>query len=379
MKTFLKKLQNRNTPGKPIIMKQIKYLFFALLAVCFLTAEAQQKSQQFGVKSGKIVYELSGNTTGTKTVYWDNYGTKTYTEVKSKSVTRFMGMTTEEEEHSITVIVADKFWAADLIDETGTSGILPYYDESVEYVENLSEAEQEELADEILRSMGGERLGTEKVNGYTCEVMSILGAKSWIYKGIVLKSEAKIMGIETNEMVTEFKPNSSVSTSQFKPYSGVSYNDMTAQGEQVEGNPFAQMAMAMEMSMEEENEEEEEIVPVGYSYEKFKTVVNDFSYSGYSFKGTNSYDGQYAAVYTKGFVNSITIMATSDENSEEDETDDFETFTHKGKTCHFGNLEDGEGTALVVEYPQHDMLIIIAGLPYMPKTELLNINDDLNF
>lgn len=359
-------------------MKRIVFIV-AVIFLATIVVSAQQKAQQFGVKSGTVTYELTGNTTGTKTVSWDNYGTKTHTEIKSKTVTKMFGMTSEDEAHTIMVIVEDKYWSADLIDESGTKGTLPYYNEAKDYAESMSEQEQKELADEILNSMGGERLGTESVMGYSCDVISIMGAKSWIYKGIILKSEANIMGITSNELATTFNPNASVSSSKFSPYNGVEYTDLSEMTQQSGGNPFAQMGMAMEMSMEEETDYEEEVVPVSYSYEKFKSVINGFSYADYSFKGTNSFDGQYAAVYAKGYVNMITIVATARENADKDDTDNFETFTHKGKTCHYGAMDDEEGTALIIDYPSDDMYIIIVASPDKDKQTLLSIHDELDF
>lgn len=355
-------------------MKNITTSLFALLILA-TSATAQQKAQQYAIKSGVVSYELTGNTTGTKTVYWDNYGTKTRTELKSKTVTKIFGMKSEEETHSITVIVEDKYWVADLIAQTGTKGTLPYYEDTKEYAESMTEAEQKQLADDLLNAMGGERLGNENVMEHSCEVISIMGAKSWIYKGIILKSEAKIMGIESNEMATEFKPNTSVSASKFTPYDGVDYDDIAAMAA-AEGNPFAAMAAAMDM--QEEEEEEDEIVPLRYSYEKFKSVTSGLSYPSYSLKGSNTFDGQHMSVFMKGASASITIMATSRKNIEREDVDLFTSFTHKGKKCHYGEEDDGS-TALIIEYPSDDMYIVIAADPSMPKQSLLNIHDQLSF
>lgn len=360
----------------------MRNLLLTLLCALFLATtntNAQQQAQQYAIKSGYAIYNLTGNTTGTKSVYWDNYGTTTLTEIKSKTVTKMFGMKSEEEAHTITLIKEDKYWSADLLDNSGSKGTLPYYSEAKEYAESMTEKEQEELANELLSSMGGERLGNESVEGYTCEVISLMGAKSWIYKGIVLKSEAKIMGIESNEVITEFKPNTKVSSSKFMPYDGVEYTDMSQASEQYGGNPFAQMAAAMEMQDEYEEEEEEEIVPVNYSYEKFKSVTSSFSYPSYTFRGNNSFEGQHMCVFSKGISSTITIVATSRKNAEDDEDEELETFTYKGKKCHFGSLDEDDGSALLVEYPQNDMYIIIATEPEMSKQALLDMHEQLDF
>jgi hypothetical protein len=53
-----------------------------------------------------------------------------------------------------------------------------------------------------------------------------MGSKSWIYKGVALKSTAKIMGIKLDEMFTEFKPDISVPASKFVAPKDIEYKDM---------------------------------------------------------------------------------------------------------------------------------------------------------
>ena len=45
---------------------------------------AQDQLKKYAIKSGHIEYELTGSTTGTKTVWWDNYGDKLFEETKSR-------------------------------------------------------------------------------------------------------------------------------------------------------------------------------------------------------------------------------------------------------------------------------------------------------
>lgn len=46
----------------------------------------------------------------------------------------------------------------------------------------------------VFEMFGGERIGKGKVLGVECDIISVMGAKSWIYKGLVLKSEVQMMG-----------------------------------------------------------------------------------------------------------------------------------------------------------------------------------------
>jgi hypothetical protein len=215
-----------------------------------------------------------------------------------------------------------------------------------------------------------------------------MGAKSWIYKGLVLKSEAKILGITANEMLNEFKPNSSVSASKFDAPNDVSYANMNSAAQQMGGESgIGDLFGAMsEMEYEDEDDEyydDEPMVPVEYPFSKFKEVIADFNYLDYTCVGTNSVEGMHASSFMSG-MNSIMIMAQSKQNVEMDQSVEFEKFSHKGHTCYYGKLQDEEdgteeGTALFIEYPAHDMYIMIIGIPDLSKAELIKVSDQLDF
>jgi len=135
-------------------------------------------------------------------------------------------MVNKEEVHTVTIMIGDKFWSANLLDNTGQKGIMPYYDAAQEIAQDLSDAEAQQLEQQLMDALGGEKLGSETFLNRTCEVMKIMGAKAWVYKGILLKSEAKIMGIEANEMATSFKENMAVPASKFAPLSHINYEDV---------------------------------------------------------------------------------------------------------------------------------------------------------
>ena len=204
-------------------MKTFVILFLLTFS---LSIGAQEKGDRVAVKSGHITYELTGSTKGTKTIWWDNYGDKSYEEIKSTSEIKMFGMVNKEEVHTVNIMIGDKFWSANLLDNTGQKGTTPYYDVSQEIAEDMSDAEAKQLEQQLMDALGGEKLGSETFLDRKCEVMKLLGAKAWIYKGLLLKSEARIMGIEANEIATLFKENISVPASKFKPLSNINYEDI---------------------------------------------------------------------------------------------------------------------------------------------------------
>lgn len=354
----------------------MKKLLIIALAIIGLNIQAQE-AKTYAVKSGYIKYQLGGSTKGTKELWWDDYGRKTCETEKSTTTTKMFGIKNTEEKHSTTVIIKDKFWVADYIDNLGSKGTVPMYNEGQEIVGQMTEKEQEEFADEVLAGMGGKKIGTESLKGYQCDVIKLMGIKLWIYKGLILKSEGKILGIETNEMFVEFNPNSNVVASKFNPPSGVEYENLAKQsGAQGLLGAFGGLS-----DFEEEEDDSYEMVPVDYPYDKFKKVIADFNYKDYSCKGTNSIEGMHASTFMSG-MNSIMVMAQAKKNVEMDKSDAFVKFKHNGHTCYYGKLEDEEddnGTALFVDYPSHDMYIMIVGMPELTKNELLDISNKLDF
>ena len=207
----------------------MKQLFILLsLALISLTTFAQNdQANKFVLKSGYAEYELTGSITGTKKFWWDNYGNKTRTEIKSTSIIKMFGTTTKEEQHTITITDENTIYSQDLINGTAYKSSNDEYEEMAqEMTEDMTDAEIEQMGEDILASLGGERLGTEKVLGKDCEVIKVMMAKVWMYKGIPLKSEAKVMRIETNETAVKFDENISIPSSTFIPDKGVEFQEV---------------------------------------------------------------------------------------------------------------------------------------------------------
>ena len=353
---------------------------FILTIMCLVITiqfQAQGNQHKYALKSGKLVMKLTGNTTGTKTIYFDDYGDKYYEEEKSVTVTKMFGITDKTENDKVFISNKDKYWSVDNINGSNMSGTLQYYDLGKEIAKSMTEEEQEQLADDVLNSFGGKKLGQEKVLGYTCDVIEVMGAKSWIYKGVILRSEAKVMGIETNEIATEFEKNISIPSSRFTKPSGTTFEDVDDLQKQYYGE------MGMISDEEEDDYDDDDIVALKYLFSDFQEAVNDFTPDGYTQSMVMNQDGQYLAVYNKGFTNMITIIASSEDNIEEDDGDveGFETFTHNGKEMRYGNLaEEGmPGTALIVPYEEHDMYILIMAAPSKDKETLVKYSDNLDF
>lgn len=347
-------------------------LIIVCTALC-LTSQAQE-IKTYAVKSGYVKYQLSGSAVGTRELWWDDYGQKTYTLEESTTTTKIFGIKNTDETHTATLIVKDQFWEADYLNKSGMNGTLPLYNESQAHYGNLSEKEQEEFADDLLRQMGGQKLGTETFNGYTCDLIKLMGIKSWVYKGVTLKTEGKIMGIKINEEMLDFKPNTTVSSSKFTPPSGVEY-------ETIEAQPGAQGLMAVFNEIDNLAEEtpEDDIIPVTYSFEQFTKVVKACNIDNYRNVNINSMDGVHSATYMQG-LNTIMVIAQSDDNIEDDQQiSTFESFRYDGHTCRYGQIKEENSSMLIVEYPSDDMVVIFVSMPAKDKDELMKIEHKMQF
>jgi hypothetical protein len=196
------------------------------VAILFATiiANSQVTRGQYGFKSGHVEYELTGNTTGTKTLWWDNYGAQSYTETNSVTVIEMFGVKNETKMHTISVIDGDNYWFADLNSKTGQEGsissMLGY-----EAVSEMTPEEKEQFGEQMIDSLGGERMGTENIKGCNCDVIYLGGAKSWNCKGVILKLQVEVMGANANEDATVFETNISVPASKFVKIPGITYSN----------------------------------------------------------------------------------------------------------------------------------------------------------
>ncbi len=207
-------------------MKRI-LVFLAAIVYSTISIAQKQEYKQFAVKSGYIEYELSGNTTGTKKFWWDNYGMKSRTEIKSTTTIKIFGRTSKEEQNSISITDGTTNYTWDLVKGTAyKTSNHEYVDMGKELTKDMTEAELVQMGQDIIDALGGERLGTESILGKTCEVIKVMMAKVWIYKGLPLKSEAKMLGITSLEKAVDFKENITIPKQTFIPDPKIEFQDI---------------------------------------------------------------------------------------------------------------------------------------------------------
>ncbi|MBC8383836.1 MAG: hypothetical protein H8E22_08570 [Candidatus Cloacimonetes bacterium] len=349
-------------------MKKVILLSLLLFLIAYSVACAVE-TRRYAIKSGHVLYELTGNITGEKEVWFDDYGMKYYEEENSTSTIKMFGITNTEKEHTIMIMDGETIYDIDMLTKTGSKGTLPSMEQLQDMAENMTKAEQKQFADDIMNSFGGKHLGTEKFLGKTCEVMEIMGMKSWIYNGLTLKSEVEVMGIVTNETATSFKENIKVPASRFDPPKGITYEDVPAFG-----NMF-------DSEGSEDDEEYEESESVSISFKEFQNGLSGLSSSGYMQTMIMEEEDQYIAMYMKGMAASIMITATAIGDADGETDEGFESFSHKGHQMMYAKIVEGgmNISVLVVVYPQKKLLISVNAMTDMSKEDLISIADNLKF
>jgi hypothetical protein len=111
----------------------------------------------------------------------------------------------------------------------------------------------EEFGKHTMEQLGFEKTGTESIIGNPCEIYSGMGTKIWIWKGIALKTDVKILGQKTTWTATSVKINESVPSSKFEIPSDVKFEDM--------GNldPLEMMNKSMEQQDDEANKQPDSV------------------------------------------------------------------------------------------------------------------------
>ena len=182
-----------------------------------------EEMKRYNVKSAKIEYEIKGSgdvmgmmktkTVGKKRLIFDNYGMKELEEESKVSKETTMGKTKVNKTHHLkymneSIIYSVNFKKKEIM-RNHNSGMAMA--SMMSGGKNLTDA-----GEEMLKKMGGKKIGTDKVAGHTCDVWKMSGVKQCLYKGIPLKVESNIMGIKSVEIATKAEFDLSLKEDDFK-------------------------------------------------------------------------------------------------------------------------------------------------------------------
>lgn len=197
-------------------MKKItKVGLMIILSSSILIANGNQM-RIYDVKSGKVTYEIKGSgnimgstmqIVGKKRLIFDNYGANSLTEESKVQKQNIMGQTNVTKTHTITYL------------KDGIVYIVDFETKKITRMENMGMSAlmgNKQFSKDMIKKMGGKKIGTDKVLNFSCDKWELMGTKQCIYKGIPLKVEANIMGIKNIEIATKAKFDISLSKDDFK-------------------------------------------------------------------------------------------------------------------------------------------------------------------
>jgi hypothetical protein len=180
-------------------------------------SSAESKIHRYEVQSGIIEYEIATKGKvmgfkiegkGTKKLIFDDYGA---VEVVDETKTEEnMGQKTST--HSLTKFDNGMIYTVDFDSKTISKGD----QKGIYKILGSGNKNMTETGKKMMESMGGKKIGEEKILSYNCEIWELMGQKVWIYKGVTLQTEGDIMGIRTLEKATKVELNTSISSSAFE-------------------------------------------------------------------------------------------------------------------------------------------------------------------
>lgn len=207
-------------------MKKISILLSLVVVLFSCSGNSQNQIKRYQVESGSIEYntKISGKVmgsnitgSGTEVRYFKNWGALELHEQNSTTNTHVVVMGREINEttsdHQMSKLDNGKTYSVNFKNKT----ISETNDMAMEMIKKMHpNADAGEVGKSMLEGMGGKQVGKEDFLGYSCEIWDLLGIKQWIYKGVMLKSEATLMGITTITEATKATFNKSVPDSKFQ-------------------------------------------------------------------------------------------------------------------------------------------------------------------
>lgn len=186
--------------------------------------------KRFQIKSGHVEYKLSGTITGTKILWWDDFGDKYREETNSEQIVKVNRKNEVVKTNTIMLFDGNYYYDIDLMTHKGTKTHKDAVPDFSALASGMSDKEMESLGKNILGALGGRvDKKSETLLGRTCDVTKVMGATVHSYNGVTLRSHAKILSVETLEEAVKFDENIAVAASLFIPPAGVDIEDISEQ------------------------------------------------------------------------------------------------------------------------------------------------------
>ncbi len=166
----------------------------------------------YGIKSGIIEYEIKGSQTGTKKLYFDDWGRK---QAEFTNSTIKVGKYTK---HSNLLKITNGDWQyiINLENNTGLKRENPVIEKIIEL---KNQTNYGEFGEQLLLISGGFESGRDIVAGKKCKIYEFKkqNTKSWIWNWLMLKSETKRGNINITVVAKNIEENVFIADTVFNP------------------------------------------------------------------------------------------------------------------------------------------------------------------
>jgi len=159
-------------------------LWLALILVFIGTAIAQSDDSNppFLIDQGHILYEYSGNTTGTRALYFIDYGKEQALHTQLIRSSTFFAITTSTPENVAEYRNEGRYYHFDLDSQKGLVLDIPFH-----LLHKYFRIPLDKDYRDGLSSIGAEYIGNEVFKDFDCEKWTYRGRKIWVWKGFLLK------------------------------------------------------------------------------------------------------------------------------------------------------------------------------------------------
>ncbi|MFQ5770504.1 MAG: hypothetical protein ACE5HX_08215 [bacterium] len=193
-------------------MKKLKLYALLFFLATFVACSKSDAENQGGKKSPPIMwygpktfivkYDKEGMETGTVTLYSKNHG---WEEAKIENTVftppvNIPGMDLTQKRNIVTIRKGEWTWVIDPDAGTGRKIPTPLF-------EQLKGKDLEKVGEEMMKAMGGEKIGQEEFLGKMCGVWENknLGTRILLWKNIILKSKTDLRGMNATVIATELQ------------------------------------------------------------------------------------------------------------------------------------------------------------------------------
>ncbi len=166
----------------------------------------------YGIKSGIIEYEITGSQTGTKKLYFDDWGRK---QAEFTNSTIKVGKYTKHS-NLLKITKGDWQYIINLENKTGLKRENPVIEKIIEL---KNQTNYGEFGEQLILISGGFESGGEIVADKKCKIFEFKkqNSKSWIWNWLMLKSETKRGKINITVVAKNIEENVFIADTVFNP------------------------------------------------------------------------------------------------------------------------------------------------------------------